>query len=106
MASMDAPPWGLSKKRHPRMDASSHPLNTPLSPATPCPPQVVELDFQYPSEGIHKRWDGGYRITALASTPDQVRACSGGAAHTHAHGLQRGQQTRPARGPATAAAAC
>lgn len=40
--------------------------------------QVVELDFQYPSEGIHKRWDGGYRITALASTPDQVgswRAC-------------------------------
>lgn len=36
------------------------------------PPQVVELDFQYPSEGIHKRWDGGYRITALAATPDQV----------------------------------
>ena len=35
--------------------------------------QVVELDFQYPSEGIHKRWDGGYRITAIASTPDQVR---------------------------------
>ena len=34
--------------------------------------QVVELDFQYPSEGIHKRWDGGYRITAMASTPDQV----------------------------------
>lgn len=39
------------------------------------PPQVVELDFQYPSEGIHKRWDGGYRITALAATPDQV--CGG-----------------------------
>lgn len=36
--------------------------------------QVVELDFQYPSEGIHKRWDGGYRITALASTPDQARS--------------------------------
>ena len=36
------------------------------------PSQVVELDFQYPSEGIHKRWDGGYRITALAATPDQV----------------------------------
>jgi hypothetical protein len=38
--------------------------------------QVVELDFQYPSEGIHKRWDGGYRITALASTSDQVRCLS------------------------------
>lgn len=25
--------------------------------------QCVELDFHYPSEGIHKRWDGGYRIT-------------------------------------------
>jgi hypothetical protein len=36
--------------------------------------QVVELDFQYPSEGIHKRWDAGYRITALAATPDQVRS--------------------------------
>jgi hypothetical protein len=21
--------------------------------------QCVELDFQYPSEGIHRRWDGG-----------------------------------------------
>jgi hypothetical protein len=40
--------------------------------------QVVELDFQYPSEGIHKRWDGGYRITAIASTPDQVRFPEGG----------------------------
>jgi hypothetical protein len=34
--------------------------------------QVVELDFQYPSEGIHKRWGEGYRITAVASTPDQT----------------------------------
>jgi len=25
--------------------------------------QVVELDFLYPSEGIHRRWDSGYRIT-------------------------------------------
>lgn len=34
--------------------------------------QCVELDFQYPSEGIHRRWDGGFRITSCASTPDQV----------------------------------
>jgi hypothetical protein len=35
--------------------------------------QFVELDFQYPSEGIHRRWDGGFRITSCASTPDQAR---------------------------------
>eukprot|EP00891_Asterochloris_glomerata_P000435 jgi/Astpho2/435/fgenesh1_pm.00011_%23_15_t len=36
--------------------------------------QCVELDFQYPSEGIHRRWDagGGFRITACAATPDQA----------------------------------
>ena len=34
--------------------------------------QVVELDFLYPSEGIHKRWDNGYRITATAATWDQA----------------------------------
>lgn len=33
--------------------------------------QVVELDFLYPSEGIHRRWDSGYRITATAATYDQ-----------------------------------
>lgn len=33
---------------------------------------MVELDFLYPSEGIHKRWDNGYRITATAATPDQT----------------------------------
>lgn len=33
--------------------------------------QVVELDFLYPSEGIHKRWDAGYRITSCAATSDQ-----------------------------------
>jgi hypothetical protein len=32
----------------------------------------VELDFLYPSEGIHKRWDNGYRITATAATWDQA----------------------------------
>lgn len=34
--------------------------------------QVVELDFLYPSEGIHRRWDNGYRITATAATWDQA----------------------------------
>lgn len=33
--------------------------------------QVVELDFLYPSEGIHRRWDAGYRITSTAATTDQ-----------------------------------
>jgi hypothetical protein len=37
-----------------------------------CVFQVVELDFLYPSEGIHKRWDHGYRITATAATWDQA----------------------------------
>jgi hypothetical protein len=34
--------------------------------------QVVELDFLYPSEGVHRRWENGYRITATAATPDQA----------------------------------
>lgn len=34
--------------------------------------QVVELDFLYPSEGVHRRWDAGYRITAAAATWDQT----------------------------------
>ena len=33
---------------------------------------MIELDFQYPSEGIHKRWDVGYRITCAAATSDQA----------------------------------
>jgi hypothetical protein len=32
----------------------------------------VELDFLYPSEGIHRRWDNGFRITATAATRDQA----------------------------------
>jgi len=32
----------------------------------------VELDFLYPSEGIHRRWDNGYRITSTAATYDQA----------------------------------
>lgn len=62
------------------------PTSSSLVPGAPCaylpppspPPsssplcrQCVELDFQYPSEGIHRRWDGGFRITATAATPDQ-----------------------------------
>ncbi|GAV63821.1 hypothetical protein CFOL_v3_07339, partial [Cephalotus follicularis] len=31
---------------------------------------VVELDFLYPSEGIHRRWENGYWITS--ATADQV----------------------------------
>lgn len=34
--------------------------------------KVVELDFLYPSEGIHKRWQSGYRITSVAATADQA----------------------------------
>ncbi|KAL3655960.1 hypothetical protein CASFOL_000356 [Castilleja foliolosa] len=34
--------------------------------------QVVELDFGYPSEGIHKRFSEGYRITSTAATSDQT----------------------------------
>ncbi|OMO49977.1 hypothetical protein CCACVL1_30731 [Corchorus capsularis] len=34
--------------------------------------QVVELDFLYPSEGIHRCWDSGYRITSTAATSDQA----------------------------------
>ncbi|KAJ8543769.1 hypothetical protein K7X08_025387 [Anisodus acutangulus] len=34
--------------------------------------QTVELDFRYPSEGIHKRWNAGYCITATAATWDQA----------------------------------
>ncbi|PWA60871.1 GPCR kinase [Artemisia annua] len=34
--------------------------------------QVVELDFLYPSEGIHRRWENGYRITSAAATEDQA----------------------------------
>ncbi|KAJ0616629.1 hypothetical protein HanRHA438_Chr02g0090771 [Helianthus annuus] len=34
--------------------------------------QVVEHDFLYPSEGIHRRWESGYRITSMAATADQA----------------------------------
>lgn len=34
--------------------------------------QVVETDYQYPSEAIHLRWNEGYRITSVASTQHQT----------------------------------
>ncbi|KAL8093203.1 hypothetical protein AgCh_035189 [Apium graveolens] len=34
--------------------------------------QVVELDFLYPSEGIDRRLENGYRITSAAATADQA----------------------------------
>ncbi|OMP01824.1 hypothetical protein COLO4_11570 [Corchorus olitorius] len=37
-----------------------------------CWKPVVELDFLYPSVGIHRRWDSGYRITSTAATSDQA----------------------------------
>lgn len=37
-----------------------------------CLCKVVELDFLYPSEGIHRRWESGYRITSMAATADQA----------------------------------
>ncbi|ONM13073.1 Protein kinase family protein [Zea mays] len=33
---------------------------------------VVELDFLYPNEGIHRRWESGYRITSTAATNNQA----------------------------------
>ena len=33
---------------------------------------MVELDFLYPSDGIHRRWESGYRITSMAATADQA----------------------------------
>ncbi|RWW12691.1 hypothetical protein GW17_00023628 [Ensete ventricosum] len=44
----------------------------PIPGGTGFTSQVVELDFLYPSEGIHRRWDGGYRITSMAATWDQA----------------------------------
>ncbi|PPD86751.1 hypothetical protein GOBAR_DD16328 [Gossypium barbadense] len=43
-----------------------------MSRGAPFSDQVVELDFLYPSEGIHRRWDSGYRITSTAATWDQA----------------------------------
>ena len=38
--------------------------------------QVIELDFLYPSEGIHRRWDEGGAL-ALAAALTQSFACDG-----------------------------
>ena len=72
--------------------------------------QCVELDFQYPSEGIHRRWDAGYRITSCAATPDQaafVLRCGQGGARAQlgcmrwrVGGRVGGQGTRASHPPA------
>lgn len=51
--------------------AYSDGINIRASNFDTLPFQVVELDFLYPSEGIHRRWDNGYRITSMAATWDQ-----------------------------------
>merc|ERR1711865_738658 len=43
-----------------------------MSRNAPYKEQRVEMDFQYPSEGIHKRWDGEFRITSCGATVDQI----------------------------------
>ncbi|OMO56485.1 hypothetical protein CCACVL1_26521 [Corchorus capsularis] len=43
--------------------------------------QVVELDFLYPSVGIHRRRDSGYRITSTAATSDQAAPISSTTKH-------------------------
>ncbi|KAL4269564.1 hypothetical protein GQ457_HM000060 [Hibiscus cannabinus] len=43
-----------------------------MSRGAPFSDQVVELDFLYPGEGIHRRWDNGYRITSTAANWDQA----------------------------------
>ena len=37
--------------------------------------QCVELDFQYPSEGIHRRWDAGGAIPPCAAWPTASLSC-------------------------------
>ena len=76
------------------------PPRGPAEPVLRCCAQCVELDFQYPSEGIHRRWDAGYRITSCAATPDQaafvlrcVPACVVAAARREG----AAPNTRPAR---------
>ncbi|KAF8023218.1 hypothetical protein BT93_F0658 [Corymbia citriodora subsp. variegata] len=43
-----------------------------LSKGTGFTNQAVELDFQYPAEGIHERLKQGYYITSVAATSDEV----------------------------------
>ena len=39
--------------------------------------QCVELDFQYPSEGIHRRWDAGGAPLQCCLVPPLVPPCDG-----------------------------
>jgi len=50
--------------------------------------QVVELDFAYPSEGIHYWWDSGFYVTATASTWHQAAFVLSRPATNHALPVQ------------------
>merc|ERR1712224_980164 len=43
-----------------------------VSRNTPYKEQCIEVDCQYPSEGIHKRWNADFRITSCTATSDQT----------------------------------
>lgn len=51
--------------------------------------QVVETDYQYPSEAIHIRWNEGYRISSIASTRHQTAVVMS----RHAHAKSYNQET-------------
>ena len=49
--------------------------------------QVIEMDFQYPSEGIHYHWDKGgtplalHLSTACLGMPGDTASCTKDSAH-------------------------
>lgn len=48
-------------------------LNLQVPDSVSCPKiKVVEIDFQYPAEGILERQKQGYRITSVAANSDQI----------------------------------
>ena len=42
-----------------------------MSQGAPYQQQAVELDFGYPSQSIHARWDEQFMVTAVACAQDQ-----------------------------------
>eukprot|EP00871_Galdieria_phlegrea_P001222 jgi/Galph1/20/GphlegSOOS_G4775.1 len=66
-----------------------------VSRGAPYTDQVVELDFVYPSDVIHTRWDDNYMVTAVASTTEMN-------AFVMSRGLTFGEEqrcTRTSHGP-------
>lgn len=63
--------------------------------------QVVEVDFAYPSDAIHQRWNAGFRITACASTAVHTAVSASPSCH---HAGQHPDMPHSAfcSGPATA----